>query len=208
MDKMNSNHPTHTGINQPKTKLGLLKMNKLADSAEKLFTEQGFYQTSISDICKNANTAVGTFYIYFETKTDIYRFIMEKYERTIKARLADAIKDCKTRYEMERAGFKAFIKYAVACPSAYNILWGSLSVDKSLFINYYESFARSYTKALKRAPGEVADIDPTSVAYMLMGMSNFLGLRAIFENMSDSDIDRMIDDSLMPALSSGMLIQK
>ena len=63
------------GINLPKTKLGLAKMNKLINAAEKLFTTNGFHGTSISDICKEAGTAVGTFYIYFETKTDIYRYV-------------------------------------------------------------------------------------------------------------------------------------
>ena len=40
------------GINLPKTKLGLAKMNKLLDAAEELFTNNGFHGTSISDICK------------------------------------------------------------------------------------------------------------------------------------------------------------
>ena len=92
------------GINLPKTKLGLAKMNKLLDAAEELFTKNGFHGTSISDICKSAGTAVGTFYIYFETKTDIYRYLMWKYQKQIKTLLADSIKGCSNRFEMEREG--------------------------------------------------------------------------------------------------------
>ena len=195
---------TVKGVNQPKTKLGLAKMHKIIEAAEELFTSVGFYQTSISDICKKANTAVGTFYIYFNTKTDIYRYLMEKYKRQIKDHLADAIKDCKTRYEREREGIKCFIKYAVKHPNVYNIIWGSLSIDKSMFTDYYVSFARSYTRALEGDLSEMNTGDTTTVAYALMGTSNFLGLRAMFENMSASEIDSMVDNTLMPTLRTGI----
>ena len=195
---------TVQGVNPPKTKLGLAKMHKIINAAEELFTSVGFYQTSISDICKKAETAVGTFYIYFNTKTDIYRYLMEKYKHDIKSILAKSIQGCSTRYEREREGIKCFIKYAVKTPNVYNIIWGSLSIDRNMFIDYYVSFSRSYTKALTKDIDEVNTNDPVTVAYALMGISNFLGLRAMFESMSEEEIDDMIDNVLMPSLLSGI----
>lgn len=192
------------GVNLPKTRLGLAKMNKLIDAAEELFTMNGFHGTSISDICKKADTAVGTFYIYFETKTDIYRFLMLKYQSKIKNLLAESIKGCNTRYDAEREGIKCFIKFALETPNVYNIIWGSLSIDQRLFNDYYTSFAESYTRALNKHSAEVETADPTTVAYMLMGISNFVGLRAIFENMSEDDIDALVDETVMPALRNGI----
>ncbi len=191
-------------INMPKTQAGLATMKKLIEAAEVLFTERGFYQTSIADICKKAETAVGTFYIYFETKTDIYNYMMQSYKDDIKKHLADAIEGASTRYDKEREGIKSFIRYAVQNPNVYNIIWGSLSVDRALFVDYYTSFASSYAHALRKDSDEMCDIDSVDMAYMLMGLSNFLGLRALFEDMSDADIDKMIEESLMPALSSGI----
>ncbi len=199
MDKYNAK-----GINLPKTKLGLAKMNKLLDAAEELFTKNGFHETSISDICKKADTAVGTFYIYFETKTDVYRYLMWKYQREIKSLLAESIQGCNTRYEQEREGIKCFIKFAVNNPNIYNVIWGSLAIDKKLFVDYYSSFAESYTNALVQSSNEVQAPDPTTVAYMLMGISNFVGLRAIFEDMNNEDIDRIIEETIMPVLSNGI----
>lgn len=201
---MSENLKDIKGVNRPKTQLGLNKMMKLIEAAEELFTTKGFYQTSISDICKSAGTAVGTFYIYFQTKTDIYGYMMQEYANEIKTRLSDAIKDCSTRYEKEREGIKCFVKYAVERPNVYNIIWGSLSVDKKMFTDYYESFARSYTYSLTHDKGEINAEDATTIAYMLMGVSNFLGLRAMFENMSDHEIDKLVDETLMPALKSGI----
>lgn len=190
------------GTNIPKTDLGRIKMKKLLTSSEELFAKNGFYGTSISDICKHAGTAVGTFYIYFDTKTDVYKYLMETYKKEIKDRLAVSIKDCKTRYEKEREGIKCFIKYAVVEPNVYNIIWGSLSIDRQLFVDYYESFAASYARALDK---DISSEDTETIAYMLMGISNFLGLKAMFTNMSDEEIDNMIENTVMPALTSGII---
>ena len=200
-----STNPTNTkALNIPKTKLGQSKMEKLLIASEELFATQGFYNTSISDICKKARTAVGTFYIYFETKTDVYRYLMEKYKHTIRDNLAESIKNCTTRYEKEREGIKCYIKFAVSNPNVYNIIWGSLSIDRQLFVDYYESFATSYSHSLGKDSSDVSAADTDSIAYFLMGVSNFVGLRAIFTKMSDEEIDKMIDDTIMPALKNGI----
>lgn len=49
----------------------------LIESAEKLISQQGYYNTKIEDITKNAGVAKGTFYTYFKTKEDIIVAIIE-----------------------------------------------------------------------------------------------------------------------------------
>ena len=194
-----------SGIYLPKTQQGWDKFNVLVDSAEKLFAKSGFSDVSISDICREAKTAVGTFYIYFETKTDIYRYLVQSYGTRIKRSIAKDISECKTREERERTGIKTFIRLAVEDPTFYNIIWGSLSVDKQLFQDYYTSFADSYRRALLGDEEELKTDDLMTLSYALMGISSFLGLRAIFEEMSEDEIDRMIDDTFMPMLHEGIL---
>lgn len=79
------------GVTQPKTKLGKSKMDKILKAARKLFSKNGFYQTSITDICRESNTAVGTFYIYFDDKTALYRCLMEDVQREIKDTINEAL---------------------------------------------------------------------------------------------------------------------
>lgn len=192
------------GVHTPKTKAGFSKMLSLLEAADKLFNETGYFDVSVSDICTEAHTAVGTFYIYFDSKTDLYRYLMEIYKRQIKNHLAKAIEGCNTRAQREREGIKCFIRYAVKNPNVYNIIWGSLAVEKQMFEDYYVSFAESYARALRTDKQELSTADVTSLAYMLMGITNFLGLRAIFEDMSDDQINAIIDQSIMPILESGM----
>ena len=90
-------------------------------------------------------------------------------------------------------------------PNAYNIIWGSLSIDRQLFINYYVSFAESYSRGLLKDGNEVSLSDTESIAYLLMGISNFLGLKAMFNQMTDEQIDKMVEETVMPALRHGIL---
>ncbi len=201
-----SNEPIRNvkGVHPPKTNLGLVKMHTLVEVAERLFTQSSFFEVSVSDICKEAHTAVGTFYIYFETKTDIYRYLVEDYKRRIKRSLSQSIAGCTTRYERERAGIKSFVRFSVENPNVYHIVWGSLAVEKQLFEDYYMSFADSYARALRGDQEELVSEDVMSLAYMLMGIASFLGLRGMFEQMNDEQIDAMVDGSIMAILEKGL----
>ncbi len=192
------------GIHPPKTNLGMAKMRALTDAAERLFTRSSFFEVSVSDICREAHTAVGTFYIYFETKTDVYRYLVQDYGRRIKRSLAESIADADSRYERERAGIKSFIRFSVENPNVYHIVWGSLAVEKQLFIDYYTSFADSYARALSDDLHELMIEDVMSLAYMLMGIASFLGLRGMFENLNDQQIDAIVDETVMSILERGL----
>lgn len=49
----------------------LKKRTSLMDAAFTLFTEEGFQNTTISQIANKAGIGKGTFYFYFEDKYDI-----------------------------------------------------------------------------------------------------------------------------------------
>ncbi|MBP3728853.1 MAG: TetR/AcrR family transcriptional regulator [Lachnospiraceae bacterium] len=197
--------PPIPGVNPPKTQLGWDKFDALTRAGEKLFTRSSFHDVSVSDICRAAHTAVGTFYIYFETKTDLYRYLVEDYKRRIKQSLSESIAGCRTRLEREREGCKAFVMFAVNHPMLYNIIWGSLAVDKQLFEDYYTSFAKSYARALTENREELSNQDIMTLSYALMGISSFLGLRAIFEKMDEKQVDEMLDSSFLPMLRNGII---
>ena len=94
------------GLHAPKTKHGINTMHLLLESAERLFGQHSFFEVSVSDICKEAHTAVGTFYIYFDSKTDVYRYLVAHYKQQIKQALSQSIAGCTTRAQMEREGIK------------------------------------------------------------------------------------------------------
>lgn len=54
------------------------KLNRLLDTAFKLFTEKGINHTSIQDIVNQAGVAKGTFYLYFKNKYEIQDHLLAR----------------------------------------------------------------------------------------------------------------------------------
>lgn len=195
----------------PKTKVGLKSFKKIIKSGKLLYGKAGYNSTSINDIISKAKVAAGTFYIYFDSKLALYLYLLDEYRHNIRRSATDATKNCKTRLEMERAGLKAFIMYVKEDPLAYKLVWESLFVDQNIFREYYMSFASSYVNHLKPfvESGEIRDdIDLETVSYILMGISNFVGLQIVFnENATEKDVDFVVDES-MKLLQNGIFNSK
>lgn len=191
-------------INYPKTKRGELTLNKLLNAAELLFLEKGYFSASIVDITKHAGVGLGTFYVYFEDKYSIYKYLVLSYSRKIRRHIALSINNLETRKEMEEAGLLAYLEFIREYPQTYNILWESLHVDKQLFREYYETFADFYKRALDKASdaGDLKEYDNEVVAYALMGIANFVGLRWVVLETTDNletvakEVIRMLDQGL------------
>ena len=52
--------------------------NKIHKSALKLFSEIGYFQTSIADISKSANISKGLFYHFFSSKEELFAEIIHE----------------------------------------------------------------------------------------------------------------------------------
>lgn len=54
------------------------RLSNIINSAEKVFFENDFSKTSVSDICKIANCSRTTFYSHFESKENVYLAVVNK----------------------------------------------------------------------------------------------------------------------------------
>ncbi len=201
---------TNDAVKQPKTKRGLATRNKILKAAERLFGEKGYYGTSINDIAMKAKVAPGTLYIYFQDKFTLYCYLLKQYSHMLRSEIALKIKEsgCESRREKERIGMLRFLQVIQEHPYIYNIIWESLYIDKSLFIDYYDTFAEHYRKNLDEAyeNGEIAEYDNETIAYMLMGIANFIGLRYVmFEKKAD--LEGAVDE-IMKVLDNGLFLKK
>ena len=135
----------------PKTKVGERSFKKIIRAGRLLYAKDGYQSTSINDIISKAKVAAGTFYIYFDNKLALYMYLLEEYRIKIRQAATIAIEGLTSRYDIEKAGLKAFITYVKKDPLAYEIIWESLFVDYSIFVDYYKAFAESYLYHLKSA---------------------------------------------------------
>ena len=172
-------------VNLPKTPKGQETLEKICRASEQLFSEKGYYNTSITDITTEARVAPGTFYIYFPDKKSVFRYLLEDLGSSLRREIKSATVDCQNRYDQEFVGFKTFFAFVKKHSGLYKIIWEAQFVDNALFRDYYEQFAERYILGIKAAQDaeEMTDIDPKILAYCLMGITNFIGLKwIIFDN--------------------------
>lgn len=193
-------------VNIPKTARGQKTLDSIVESAEKLFYEKGYHRTSISDITNESDIALGTFYIYFKDKYNLYKFLLLRYSHEIRKAIAVDISEDASRLKKEEIGLRAFLEYIKKNKHVYNIIWESLYIDKKLFVDYYQNFANRYSKGIMEAQedGEMLDLDPQIMSFYLMGISNFIGLKYVmFDDDNEEDIEEVVKE-VMVLIERGM----
>ena len=189
---------------KPKTKRGEATLDKIIQAAAEVFYEKGFHGGSISDITQRAGIGNGTFYIYFDSKLNVYRHLMVEYGKRIRAYSSHAIAGCTNRKEAERLGIRSFFEFVLDDQRIFNIIWESLYIDKSLFDDFYTTFSKSYVARLSQAQadGEITDMDVEVLSYVLMGITNFVALNSLVLKQ-EKNID-FLTDEVMKLLEKGM----
>tara|TARA_R110000868_G_scaffold6550_2_gene36945 strand:+ start:8709 stop:9329 length:621 start_codon:yes stop_codon:yes gene_type:complete len=163
----------------PKTARGERTRNKLLDAAEAAFGENGFHTTSIGDITRRASVALGTFYVYFDSKDEIFRALVAHMGVMTRSWIAERVKGVPNRLDAEHLGLVAYIEFARAHPNLYRIIEEAQFVAPDAYKAHYDSFADRYRRNLEEAAerGEISEGNQETRAWALIGMSVFLGLR-------------------------------
>ena len=192
-------------VKRPKTKRGRQTFQALLSAAEHQFYVLGYHGATIKDITSDAGVGLGTFYIYFNDKKSCYQYLLLQYSHYIRSQIAQRIEHAKDRKEAERLGLLEFLEIVRDNASIYHIIWESLYIDKNLFIEYYTTFAQYYKRAIEanvNVKGGYKDFDSETMAYTLMGIANFIGLRyTMFDKSTDlekiaSQVIEMLDKGI------------
>src|SRR6056297_3515032 len=129
---------------RPATARGEATRSKLLDAAEHEFGENGFHAASIASITRRAGVAQGTFYLYFGRQEDAMRDLVGHMGETLRATLRDAIRGAGDRLEVERRGFEAFVRFALAHRNLYRVVMEAQFVDEEVYRGYYRTLAAGY----------------------------------------------------------------
>lgn len=180
----------------PKTKRGLERRAKILAAAEQVIGEKGYAAASIADITRAADTALGTFYIYFSGKDELFRELVQDMGQATRAHAAARIASASNRLEAERAGLESYLMVIRDRPMQYRIVEEARFVDPEIFHDYYTEFGRAYAEQLKQAAdaGELSPGDAEVRAWALMGIAKTLGERFVLWE-EDADLDRVVAEA-------------
>ncbi|HEU4806951.1 MAG TPA: TetR/AcrR family transcriptional regulator [Homoserinimonas sp.] len=163
----------------PRTARGTATRAKILEAAEKVFAKVGYTDASIVKITEEASVGQGTFYLYFESKLQVFEELIEDLNRRVRRSMSEAAARGTTRIEAERLGFHGFFEFTAAHPALYRIIREAESVSPRSLRLHYTRIVEGYIEALDKAKaaGQISDIDPAVVAWMLMGIGEMIGMR-------------------------------
>lgn len=176
---------THTKTENPsvghKTAKGLQRKTELADQALRSLSAQSYARTSLRDIAAAADINLGRLHYYFEDKSDLIVFTVQRFKQTFIARLGDIVVD---RHSVEEA-IETLVESAMTS-TAMHRFWYDLR-NQALFEPKYRAVVGEIEHDLKGITGSVLRlIDPTrdpepfqDLAYVTLDGIFFQGIQAV-----------------------------
>jgi len=163
----------------PKTSRGERTRQRLLVAAERQIGSRGYAETSVVSITGEARVAQGTFYVYFRSKEDVLRELVQRMGQRLRRALTLATAGIPDRLEAERQGLHAFFAFVRKNRNLYRVVEEAQFVDEAIYRKYYTDFAAGYRVVLEAAVarGDISPGDAEARAWALMGVSHMAGRR-------------------------------
>jgi AcrR family transcriptional regulator len=154
------------------TSQGIERKQQLLDAASRLFSERGYAETRILDICREAGVAKGLFYWYFDTKEAVFRDLADDLRLKLRREQTRAMAGHTDPLQRIRQGAEASVRFMAAHANSFALMTVE-NVDRQ----FVEDIRRGTevhaddTERLVRAgieAGQVRDEDPRLLAYSVL----------------------------------------
>jgi AcrR family transcriptional regulator len=201
-----SNSSRGCTVSEPVTARGQQTRQKILKAAEEVFGKKGYHQSSIIEITQRAGVAQGTFYVYFPNKESAFTELVKALSYSWRREVAEAIQGISDRVEVEQVGFRIFFAFLHKHPHLHFIVRQAQFVDEELFRWYYRRLAEGYVQGLTQAmeAGQIRSLNPECLAYCLMGIGDFLGMRWVI--WGDRNLPKNIFQTMMSFIKHGLAV--
>lgn len=194
---------------RPLSARGLRTRQKLFDAAEEVFADLGWHDASIVKITEAAGVSQGTFYLYFESKQELFEELVRELNRQVRQAMSAGAAEGTTRAERERGGFRGFFRFTAEHPALYRVIRQSEFVSPDLLHEHYERIAEGYVAGLREAmdADEVVRADPEVLAYALMAVGEMVGMRWLLWGDHD-EVPPEVFDEMFGFIARGLGIDE
>lgn len=170
------------------TERGVRTRERLLQAAEEVFAALGYHDASIVKITEAAKVGQGTFYLYFESKKQIFDELVMYLNRRVRHAMSERSALATTRAERERLGFEGYFRFTAEHPTIYRIIRQAAIVSPDMLREHYRRIAHGYVRGLQDAMdgGEIDPADPEVLAWILMGIGEMVGMRWVLWGESHS----------------------
>ena len=152
--------PNRFDRRREKTRVDLLA------AAERVIASKGYHQTRIADIATEADVGLGTFYLHFKTKNEIFIELIETGAAELRAEVNAAKAGALGVEDKLRITIGTILDAAGEHPEQFRIVFGHGPAFLDLMGRVHEVFIDDLRDDLAPAVGERAD----AIAHLTIGM--------------------------------------
>lgn len=138
----------------------------LLEAAERVIALKGYHNTRIADIASEADVGLGTFYLHFKTKNEIFIELINYGADHLREELTEAKAGVVDPADKLRITIKTILDAAAERPESFRIVFGHGPAFLDLMVRVHQMFIDDLRADLAPAIGSKAD----AVAHLTIGM--------------------------------------
>jgi AcrR family transcriptional regulator len=139
---------------------------ELMEAAVRVISSKGYHQTRIADIATEADVGLGTFYLHFKTKNEIFIELIEHGAAELRKNLGEAKAGVHSPAEKLKITIDVILDAAAEAPELFRIVFGHSPAFLDLMVRVHDMFIDDLRDDLAPAVGERAD----AIAHLTIGM--------------------------------------
>jgi len=167
------------------TQRGRARRTELMTCAARLFSDQGFHSTSVSDIVNTLGVGKGVFYWYFPSKDDLFIEILRGAHRDLRRRQQAAIGDAPDPLVRIELGIRATMQWFHEHRSSFTLIQFARTDDRfsEVLHQNQEVAIGDAVRHIKDGivAGEIADQVPEVLAEAVVGVTERLARTYLLE---------------------------
>lgn len=172
MNDATNNKPIKTEQSRVARRRARVRADLLA-AARQVFTTRGYPDTTISEIIQTADVAMGTFYLHFRDKEDVFLALAQEALHQVRAQIHEAL-----AHHPDELAIPLLIRTLLRAAYEQRDLFLLICVGESHFLTHthahlaQEGLAEHFIAVLQQAKerGELTSGDPVLLAHLLVGM--------------------------------------
>jgi AcrR family transcriptional regulator len=152
------------------------RRTEIVDAARTIFARRGFAHGIMDEIAREAGVAKGTLYLYFRSKTEIYRAVLDHDMRALRESTLERLDAAKGLRDKIRAFALARLERAEANKEFFRIMdseGGALSYSRSQYRDWLREPVLRLAAAISKAAeqGKIRRVDPEKTAWLIADMT-------------------------------------
>ena len=155
----------HEGTNRFDRRREKTRVDLLA-AAERVIASKGYHQTRIADIATEADVGLGTFYLHFKTKNEIFIELIETGAAELRAEVNAAKAGVDGVEDKLRITIDTILEAAAAHPEQFRIVFGHGPAFLDLMVRVHEMFIEDLRRDFEPTLGARAN----AVANLTIGL--------------------------------------